>query len=235
MAITYAEDLGRVQPGNGFSEGLMVSLAVDLAQTGSTEAAQTLLGRVIDMSPDFRPAILSLGFSFELASDYLEAAAVYRRLVNTDPGFDEGRLRLSINLIRAGREEAGKKHLRTLLQRGTKPWIEAVAAQELVRVLIRQGYMSEAEQEVRAALEKMPGDQRLSILLAAIFELSERDDRVVEVLANLPPASRGLSPRARYGEWPVLGVGVSQAHLAALAAEAVPAFQEALAARGGVK
>jgi thioredoxin-like negative regulator of GroEL len=235
IAITYAEDLGRLKPYNGFSEGLMVNLARDLAQAGSSGAAQTLLERVRDLSPGFRPAILSLGFSFERASDYLEAALVYERLVETNPSFDEGRLRLGINLIRTGREEAGQKLLSDLRQGGSKAWIEAIAGQEMVRLLIQQGQMSEAEREVRAALEQMPDDQRLWILLASIFERSDRHDRAIEVLTNLPPASRGVSPRARYGEWPALGVRASQVHLAARAAEAVPSLQAALAAQGGAR
>jgi thioredoxin-like negative regulator of GroEL len=105
----------------------------------------------------------------------------------------------------------------------------------MVRLLIQQGQMSEAEREVRAALEQMPDDQRLWILLASIFERSDRHDRAIEVLTNLPPASRGVSPRARYGEWPALGVRASQVHLAARAAEAVPSLQAALAAQGGAR
>ena len=233
MAVTYAEQLGRVNPYNGFSEALMVNLASDLAQAGASSTARDLLERALLLNPEYRPGMLSLGFSFERASDYIEAARAYRRLVNAHPNFDEGRLRLGINLIRTDESRAGEELLRSLLQDGARPWIEAIAAQELVQLLVKKGRESDAEREVRDALERMPDDQRLWILLAAILELSDRHGEAIEVLGDLPPASRGVSPRARYAEWPALGVGASQAHLTALAAEGEPALKAALSTQGG--
>jgi len=68
----------------------------------------------------------------------------------------------------------------------------------------------------------------LWILLSAILERSNSHDEAIEIMANLPPASRGVSPRARYAEWPALGVKASQARLTARAAEADPALKAAL-------
>jgi len=233
MAVAYAEQLGRMKPDNGFSESLLVNLASDLAQAGSTRTTRNLLEGAIRMNPGYGPAMLSLGFSFERTSDYVEASAEFQRLVNLLPSFDEGRLRLAINLIRTGQSGAGTKLLRGLLQDGARPWIQDIAAQELVRLLIRKGQGSEAEREARAALERSPNDQRLWILLAAILEQSDRHSEAVELLADLPPASRGVSPRVRYAEWPALGVEASQTRLTSQAAEAAPALKAALEAQGG--
>jgi len=233
MAITYAEELGRGKPYFGFSEGLMVNFASDLAQAGASSAARGLLERALRLNRGYRPAMLSLGFSFERNSDYLEAASTYQSLVDTNPGFEEGRLRLGVNLIRTGREAAGEELLRGLLGTGARPWIEAIAAQELVRLKVeKMKLLPEAEREVRAALELMPDDQRLWILLAAILVKSGRHDEAIEALSDLPPAGRGVSPRARYAEWPALGVRATQAHLNVRATEAVPALKAALAAGG---
>ena len=150
----------------------------------------------------------------------------------THPTIDEGRLRLGINLIRIGRDGAGEKLLRDLLQDGARPWIEAIAAQELVRLLVQRGQGSEAEREVRAALERMPDDQRLWILLAAILERTNRHTEAIEIMKDLPSAGRGVSPRARYAEWPALGVQASQVRLTARAAEADPALKAALGGSG---
>jgi len=233
MAITYAEELGRAKPYFGFSEGLMVNFASDLAQAGASSAARGLLERALRLNRGYRPAMLSLGFSFERDSDYLEAASIYQSLVDTYPGFEEGRLRLGVNLIRTGRDAAGEELLRGLLGTGARPWIEAIAAQELVRLKVeKMKILPEAEREVRAALELLPDDQRLWILLAAILVKSGRHDEAIEALSDLPPAGRGVSPRARYAEWPALGVRATQAHLNARATEAVPALRAALAAGG---
>jgi tetratricopeptide (TPR) repeat protein len=233
MAVAYAEQLGRLKPDNGFSESLLVNLASDLAQAGSTRAARDLLEGALRLNPGYGPAMLSLGFSFERTSDYVEASAEYQRLVNLLPSFDEGRLRLAINLIRTNQSGTGKKLLTGLLQDDARPWIQDIAAQELVRLLIRKGQGSEAEREARAALERFPDNQRLWILLAAILEQSDRLGETIEIVADLPSASRGVSPRARYAEWPALGAEASQARLTAQAEEAAPALKMVLEAQGG--
>ncbi|MCW8985696.1 MAG: tetratricopeptide repeat protein, partial [Thermoanaerobaculales bacterium] len=235
MAISYAEDLGRAKPYFGFSEGLMVNFASDLAQAGATGGARDLLERALRLNRGYQPAMVSLGFSFERNSDYLDAVTFYQALVDTHPDFEEGRLRLGINLIRTGKNDAGEEFLRGLIGTGASPWIEAVAAQELVRQRAgKTKLLSEAEREVRAALELLPDDQRLWILLAAILEKLDRHDEAIEVLGALPPAGRGVSPRARYGEWPALGVTASQAHLSQRASEGLPALKAALA-KGGAR
>lgn len=232
MAVTCAEQLGRAETGTGFSEGLMVNLASDLAQAGSSGAARDLLERSLELDPEFLPSMICLGFSFERASEYFEASLAYQRLVDAHPDFDEGRLRLAINLIRNGRDGAGARLLTALAQDGTQTWIEIVAAQELVRLLVQQGQLQEAEERARAALERTPQDQRLWILLASILVQSERYSGAIEAVANIPPPSRGVSPRARYAEWPAVAGGASQALLAAQAAEAVPVLRDALDAQG---
>ncbi|MCJ7756083.1 MAG: tetratricopeptide repeat protein, partial [Thermoanaerobaculales bacterium] len=233
MAVTCAEQLGRARTTNGFSEGLMVNLASDLAQAGSSGAARDLLERSLELSPEFRPAMLCLGFSFERASDYFEASLAYQRVVDAHPDFDEGRLRLAINLIRTGRDGAGAQLLTGLMQGGAQTWIEIVAAQELVRLLVREGQLQEAERKVHSALERTPHDQRLWILLASILVQSGRYSEAVEAVIDLPPAGRSVSPRARYAEWPAAGSGASQAHLAAQAADAVSALRVVLDEQGG--
>ena len=233
MAITYAEELGRAKPYFGFSEGLMVNFASDLAQAGASSAARGLLEQALRLNRGYRPAMLSLGFSFERNSEYPEAVSSYQSLVDTYPGFEEGRLRLGINLIRTGRDAAGEELLRGLVGTGASPWIEAIAAQELVGLKAeKRKLLPEAEREVREALELIPDDQRLWILLAAILEKLGRHDEAIEALSDLPPAGRGVSPRARYAEWPAVGVRATQAHLNARATEAVPALKAALAAGG---
>jgi tetratricopeptide (TPR) repeat protein len=233
MAITYAEELGRAKPYFGFSEGLMVNFASDLAQSGASSGARDLLQRALRLNRGYRPAMLALGFLHERNAEYLEAASAYENLVDTHPDFDEGRLRLGINLIRNGRDEAGEELLRGLVGTGARPWVETVAAQELVRQkAAKKKRLPEAEREVRAALDLIPEDQRLWIMLAAILESTNRHDEAIEVLRDLPPAGRGISPRARYGEWPTLGVRASQAHLNQRASEGVSALKATLDAGG---
>ncbi len=157
MAITFAEQLARLEPENGFSESLMVNMAADLAQTGASSGAHELLERTVRLNPDYRAALLSLGFSNEQNGEYFDAAMTYRRLVQAHPGDDEGRLRLAVNLIRIGDNEEGIEILTSLLDEGVVPWVQTIAAQELVRFLVDTGETDEAEQTVRAALDQYVG------------------------------------------------------------------------------
>jgi Flp pilus assembly protein TadD len=235
MAITYAEQLARLDPGNGFSERLMVNMAADLAQTGASSGAHELLERTVRLNPDYRAALLSLGFSYEQNGGYFEAAMTYRRLVQVHPGDDEGRLRLAVNLIRIGDGGDGLEILRGLLGDDVLPWVQTIAAQELVRFLLEHGESDEAEETVRTALLRRPQDQRLWILLAGNLERSNRYSEAIESVSHLPPAARGVSPRARYSEWPSLGVGASQGALAARSGEALPTLRAALGGPRGEK
>jgi Flp pilus assembly protein TadD len=185
--------------------------------------------------PGFRPALLSLGFSLEQSGEYEEAAATYRRLVDAHPDCAEGLLRLGINQIRIGRGEQGTELLHRLVTEEPTPWVKAVAAQELVRYYIRVNLVSEAEKSARLAIELVPNDQRLRILLGAILEQSGHHTEALATLTDLPTAIRGVSPRARYTEWPSLGVRASQAQLSARAREAMPVLQSALSGVGGAE
>jgi tetratricopeptide (TPR) repeat protein len=233
MTISYALQLARLMPENGFSEALMVNLAADLAQVGAQSAARDLLRQTVRLNPAFGPALLSLGFSFEQSGQYEEAASTYRRLVDAHPGSAEGLLRLGINQIRIGRGDHGTELLHRLLTGEAPPWIKAIAGQELVRYHIRVNLVDEAERSARLAIEFTPNDQRLRILLGGILEQLGRHDEALATLTDLPTASRGVSPRARYTEWPSLGVRASQAQLSARARDAMPALQPALTGGGG--
>lgn len=229
MAVTTAEQLGRLRPGDSFPADLMVGTAIDLAQAMASASARSLLQQTLRLAPGHEPALLSLGFSFERAAEHHEAALVYESLVSADPQHREGRLRLAVNLVRTGRRQAGEEILRALLDGGAPAWIEALAAQELVRLLVDDGRTGEAEREVRAALRRMPDDQRLWILLGAILDAAGRHAECVDAIRSLPPATRGVSPRARYAEWPELGFAASRQQLAAAAREGLPALGAALA------
>lgn len=229
MTVTTAEHLGRLRPGGDFSANLMVSVAVDLAEAMASASARNLLERTLRLAPGHGPALLSLGFSFERAAEYHEASLAYGSLVSADPQHREGRLRLALNLVRTGRRQAGEEMLRALLDDGEQAWIEALAAQELVRNLLGDGRTAEAEREVRADLQRRPDDQRLWILLGAILDAEGRHAESVDTLRSLPPATRGVSPRARYAEWPELGFAASRQQLATAAREGLPALGAALA------
>ncbi|HSN54653.1 MAG TPA: tetratricopeptide repeat protein [Candidatus Sulfomarinibacteraceae bacterium] len=229
VAVSAAERLGRLRPEDDFATSLMVDVAVDLARSQASSAGRGILQRALRLDPGSIPALLSLGFSHERAAEHHEAAATYSRLLEVAPNLDEARLRLAVNLIRTGRPEEGEALLEGLLDGDPPPWIARVAAQERVRLLRDTGRTSVAEAAARASLAEMPDDQRLWILLAAILDRQERYAESLEAMRNLPPPTRGVAPRARYAEWPDLGVATSAQRLIEHAGEAAAALATALA------
>jgi Flp pilus assembly protein TadD len=233
MAVSTAEQLAQRRPEDNFATALMVNVAVDLAQSHASGAARDLLQQVLRLDPDCTPALLSLGFSYERAAEHNQAATAYRQLTEVDPGLAEGRLRLAINLVRTGREKEGESMFLDLLSGEPPAWIKRLAAEELVRLLKRTERLSAAEGMARDALAAMPDDQRLWILLAAILDDLERYQESLDAMRDLPPATRGVSPRARYAEWPDLGPAASPQHLVERARASRSALGSALAAIGG--
>jgi Flp pilus assembly protein TadD len=229
LAVSAAERLGQLRPQDDFATALMVDVAVDLARSRASSAGRNILERALRIDPQCAPALLSLGFSHERAAEHHEAAAAYGRLLEAAPHLDEARLRLAVNLIRTGRPEDGEALLAGLEEDDPPPWIERLAAQERVRLLRETGRISEAEAAARAALSEMPDDQRLWILLAALLDRQERFAESIEAMRNLPPPSRGVSPRARYAEWPDLGPAASAQRLIESAEGAAASLGTALA------
>ena len=233
ITIALASLSARLQPDNPFPLGLMVNLAGDFARMGASGAARRLLEQTLVFSPEYQPALLALGFSFEQNGEYGKAVAIFQRLVDAYPDDSEGRLRLAVNLIRTGRDERGEEILRDLIESQALLWIRTIAAQELIRSLVGAGSLVEAEQAVHLALERVPEDQRLWILLAAIMEETNRHGEAIGVVERLPPASPGISARARYAEWPAPSAEVSLTSLMAQAAAATAVLQSTLARQGG--
>jgi Flp pilus assembly protein TadD len=228
MVVETAEELARRQPENEFSGALMANVAVDLAQVGASSSARAMLEKTLRLVPGNVPALLSLGFAHERAAEHREAAAVYEKLETIAPEHAEARLRLAINLGRSGREVGAEHRLRDLMNQGVPRWIESLATQELVRLLLDGERTREAEAVLREAMRRLEDEQRLWILLAAVLDDLGRADEATEVLRALPPATRAVSPRARYAEWPDLGKDASPQALADRAEALLPVLEKTL-------
>ena len=102
-------------------------------------------------------------------------------------------------------------------------------------MLIDQDRRGEATEALETAIARLPEDQRLRILAAYSADSEGRWLQAVEAILQIPPAGDGISPRARYTEWPDLGRAVSAGSLRTAAASALPALADALETVDGFK
>jgi hypothetical protein len=133
-----------------------------------------------------------------------------------------------VNLARSGHERSAEREFRTLLDRQTSSWVDAVAAQEYVLMLLAERREDDVRVVLRSATEKLPDDQRLRVLAAYIADTSGQSLEAVDAILQIPPAEAGSSPRVRYSEWPDLGPEASATALRAAAAAALADLSTAL-------
>ncbi len=220
---------------NTFAAALLVNLAGDLARSASATLATSYLEEALSADPSSRAALLALGVITERGGDFGEATRIFERLVEAHPDVAEGRLRLAVNLARSGHERAAEREFRTLLQRQTSSWVDAVAAQEYVLMLLAQQRRDEVQEVLRSATAKLPDDQRLRVLAAYTSDTSGQSLEAVEAILQIPPAEAGTSPRVRYTEWPDLGPAASASTLRNAAAAALPDLSRALESVDGAQ
>ncbi len=189
-----------------FSECLLLDLASRLARAGDRHSARQLLEFTAEIAPDSAAALLGLGALSERSGFPEEAVEELKNLYKRHPDHVEGRLRLAVNRARVGEEKAAEELLRGLLDASYPLWIRTVAYQELGRLLIAEGRIEEAERRLREGVARIPGNQRLQILLAHAIDLAERprEAGVVVDRIEMQGSQQNTSPRYRYSAWPDL-------------------------------
>jgi tetratricopeptide (TPR) repeat protein len=227
-----AVEIGTAGVAAGFAEALLVSLASDLSRTASTSLSRELLEQALEFDSKYRPALLALGASLERAADYSKAINVFEHLVESDPGDEEGWLRLAVNHARLGHQRAAARSFRRISSSSTHAWIGILANQELARLMLENKSPDEALVILDDAIARYPTDQRLRILQSWVLDATGRSLDAVSALLAIPPAEHEDSPRLRYGEWPDLGAEVSATAIRRSAQAALASLESVLDADG---
>jgi tetratricopeptide (TPR) repeat protein len=233
IAVELTEMVGSLdrQPAlDGFAEGVLVSLASDLARGAAPLQGAILLERALAISPDYPPALLGLAALYERFGDRIQAHDALQRLVAADPEDAEGQLRLGIVLSRMDRPAAAQEILRPLVASSPPEWILSNASQELANLLVEEKRLDDAERVLAEAIGRVTSDQPLIIQLSWVQDLSGRP---TEATATLERIERGQhrqfeSARLRYTQWPDLGEHENRAKLRRMVAERLPDLRRAL-------
>jgi Flp pilus assembly protein TadD len=214
----------------GFAEGVLVSLASDLARGAAPSHSAVLLERALAISPDYASALLGLAALHERFGERDRAHQALQRLVELDPGNWEGQLRLGVVLSRTDRPAAAQGVLHPLVASSPPEWILSNASQELATLLVEEDRLDEAERVLVEAIDRVKSDQPLMIQLSWIQDLSGRPTEATATLEHIERGQRRLfeSARLRYTQWPELGEYENRAMLRQMVTERLPDLRRAL-------
>lgn len=190
-----------------FSGWVLTSLGAYLWSPNSVGESAELFYRAQLADPGNEIAVLGLSAAYEKKGDYDKAIEYLERAIQLDRGNSEARLRLVLCRLRGGTETPADamRQLAALADDGSPAWIRSVAFQEMARIQIHDGDLAAAEATLRHGLKALPGDQDLSLQLAAVLERQGRRAEAIDVVETITPTMED-SPRERYDFWVPLGI-----------------------------
>lgn len=194
----YRQD-GRAELARSFE----AIFADTLLRAGVRSRADPLFRRVLAEDPGNELALLELAVDSERRGARTEALGYAEDLLRAQPDHGEARLRRALSLKHLGYTADAVKALQSLIRDETEGWRLRIAYQELARLLTVAG-LPGAEQALREGLARLPGDEKLTLLLAASLERSGLRGEAREVLAGFEPegADGGGAARHRYNGLP---------------------------------
>jgi tetratricopeptide (TPR) repeat protein len=189
---------------------LLLGLAAQLVRSAPPGLSERAFRQVLTFEEDNETALLNLAVDAERHGRYPETAALLERLLRAHPENDpenaEARLRLAINLRRLGKPRDADKLLAGLIQgpaATVETWVLALAYQETGRALVAAGQLDAAESALRAGLKRLPGDEKLLIELAGVFDLRHDPVQARQLLAAFKaPRESAEAARNRYNRMP---------------------------------
>jgi tetratricopeptide (TPR) repeat protein len=191
LALLYQEQSG-TEGAALVSSRILTSLGGLLQKHAQQLPAAELFFKAVEMDPRNVAAHLGIATIYEKNSQFESAVDSLRKLLAVDPGHEEARLRLGINLRRLGKNDEARKVLQELTQVKTASWVTPLAYQELARLFVEQGSPAGAESTLQAAVERFPEDARLYVQLASVLDRKgeiRRAQQVMDKVGSLPPAS----------------------------------------------
>jgi len=198
----YENSIG-TKEGKVITSQMMASLAGHLQEARVDSAAANLYRRALILEGTNIAALIGLSFLHEQYGEYSEAVRLLATLVEIDPESGAAQLRLGVNLVRQGRENAGADYLQEALSEKNPRWIRSVAYQELARVLTDRDDLSGARALLEEGVKSVPDDPNLLIQLAYLSERNgsfSEDPALRLALRSSDDPEQLASPRFLYSE-----------------------------------
>ena len=189
----------------------LVAFAAELPANGSRLVLSRTLRQALALRARDTSALLALAVDAERNGEYPGALHWLQEILAVDPTHPEARLRLAINRARTGTPKRSVELLTELLDDAAAattppPWWLAIAHQELARLHVAAGQRPAAEAVLRRGLERLPGEEKLSLQLAVLLDSPPRRPEARSLLAAWAPTrvDRGFdAARNRYHQLPV--------------------------------
>ena len=225
LSQSYLNASGRTPEARRLAAAAMVSLGGYFQQIGDKVGAAKAYHQALEHDPAQEAALIGLATIREKWGEYKEAADLLERFLKWRPGDTEAHLRLAVNLRRLEKYRRALSHLESCVDdRSRSDWVTAVAYQELAALHAAEGRFPEALATLDEAVERLPGQQRLHLQLAALLDRMDRPAEARSVLAGLDAeAGRDQdSPRLRYSQRPTADLARTRQLLAEEARRRLP-------------
>lgn len=203
---------------------------IQLVRGGVTIQGGQMLQGVLAQDPEDEAILLEKASSAERHSASAEAAEHLEAVLRAHPENREARLRLALAQARMGKTNEAQTGLRAILQEETGGWRLSLAYQELARLQMTQGSYG-AMRTLREGLDRLPGDEKLTLMLAALLDRSGQGAEARLLLARLKPQEGedgGGAARRRYSRPPEEPFTTRHQELGREAAANLPALAAAL-------
>lgn len=207
-------------------------LGAQLLQAGLWQRANAVFQRALQLEPGDPAALLAVGELHERLGDYEGARKAYARLVRSQPDSAEARLRLGVQLIRLGQEDAGVEQLQRATRGSGSQWARIVAWEEWASAVLASSGEGPAEAVLEKALMAFPGNEQLTVEMAALLDRRGRGAEASHLTESLPEPTGERSARNIYGDWPLEALSASRQRFQHGAEERLPALRRALREAG---
>ncbi len=217
------------QGGPSLAHQFLAVFGAELMRSGTRHVGEETLRRVLADDPGDEIALLEMAAEAERRGDPDAAGRPLKALLRAHPEHREGRLRQAVDLARLGRTQEAEKSLAALVADETEPWRLSLAYQELARLRLA-AKDARAEATLREGLKRLPGDEKLTLLLAELHETGGQATAARQTVAGLKPETEGGggAARHRYSLPPEEPMATAAAALARESAARLPALAAAL-------
>jgi Flp pilus assembly protein TadD len=225
LADLYAGAVAANQ--RGLAAAPLLALVAGLPAAGEAELRVLALGEARKYLPEDAGVLLCIAVDAERHADYKGAVEALTALRKLTPQDLEVRLRLGVNQARLGERRQARAELGAAIETETTsqgeppPWWLPLAYQELGRLHLASRDPAAAERVLRQGLQRLPREEKLSLLLAEALARRGERAQAAEVVAAIQPTpdDRGFdSARHRYIQLPDERLLRARAEVAAHAA-----------------
>jgi tetratricopeptide (TPR) repeat protein len=224
-----------VKVGGGPKNGarMLASLGGYLQESNLSGGSRRLFSRALEWDYNCAAARMGLASSLEKYGEYHSAIDHLEQLILVEPAYQEGRLRLALNLERVGLRRRARDLLETIVASEASGWVGGVAYQELGRIMLQTGELQRAAELLERSAEKLPEQSATLFLLGHAYDRLGRTDTALDRLARVRPERRSQrSERWVYDQWPQSQLEAAREHLLAMSDSVVADLPAVLATDG---